>query len=221
MATLDTLAEEPDEKFSQDLEEPDHDEIRVGAPTDGTLNETVVEDVSILAEDTDGIKHELPAEEEIEELIAHVDIAVTEPEVETMSDYAETDLDVDGKMITRAFFCFFLFVCSVLFSSSFSSSSSSSFSSPPHVPFLLICIEDSSVEEELDEDSDEIIRRRGYLAFCSTKDVIPISSVVKAPCAKKVQLPFHGLGDKSLETLMHGLKVPLSSLGRAQPALVE
>jgi hypothetical protein len=57
------------------------------------------------------------------------------------------------------------------------------------------------------EDTSEDVRRREYLTACSTKEVIPISSFLKSPGTTKVALPFHGLGDRSLEALLESMQV--------------
>lgn len=64
----------------------------------------------------------------------------------------------------------------------------------------------SSVEEELDEDTDDNARRKGYLSVCQKLHVVPLSSIVKTPNAKRIDVPFHGLGDKCVAALMDGLK---------------
>lgn len=65
--------------------------------------------------------------------------------------------------------------------------------------------EQSSSEDEMCEDTTDDARRRGYLAVCTTREVIPVSSFVKSPNANKIKLPFHGLGDRSLEALLASL----------------
>ncbi len=67
--------------------------------------------------------------------------------------------------------------------------------------------EESNDDADLEDGTEETIRRKGYLTYCTHRDIIPVSSIVKSPCRKRVELPFHGLGDKSIAALMQGLKV--------------